>query len=61
MKRYDINALTPAELAELLTAAGGKEIDIEDITSDIAAGCPTNSDGTLSLTEYTSFLVKSGD
>ena len=61
MKRYDINALTAAELAELLTAAGGKEIDIEDITVDIAAGCPTNPDGTLSLLEYTAFLIKSGD
>lgn len=54
---FDPTALTPPNLAELLTKSGTKKITVADIKIDIAAGAPTNSDGTLNFVHYTAWLI----
>lgn len=54
----DPAALSAADLARLLGAAGGKAIDVEKIEADVSAGAPTNGDGTINLVHYTAWLVK---
>lgn len=49
-------ALTPRELAEMLTRAGA-DTTPDDIAADIAEGAPTNEDGTLHFTHYVAWLV----
>ncbi|HKQ48618.1 MAG TPA: hypothetical protein VJZ71_11155 [Phycisphaerae bacterium] len=52
------NALSIADAARLLSAAGGQLITAEMIQADIAAGAPVNGDGTLNLVHYTAWQVK---
>ena len=52
------NALTPANAARLLTRVGGQPVTVEMLQADIAAGAPTNADGTLNLVHYAAWLVK---
>ena len=57
-------SLTVAQVAKVLSAAGGRRITDEMINADIEAGAPTNYDGTINLIHYTAWLVKetsSGD
>jgi hypothetical protein len=49
-------ALTRAQLVKVLAAAGGKTT-AEDLEQDLAAGAPTNADGTLHLVHYTAWLA----
>jgi len=51
-------ALSLAEAGRLLSAAGGQRIDVEMLTADVAAGAPTNADGTLNLVHYAAWLVR---
>ena len=51
-------ALRPAELVKLLAKAGRKKITAARIASDLAAGAPTNRDGTIHLIHYTAWLAK---
>lgn len=51
-------ALPLADAARLLSAAGGQRIDVEMLDADIAAGAPTNGDGTLNLVHYAAWLVR---
>ncbi|MBW7905478.1 MAG: hypothetical protein LC135_03190 [Phycisphaerae bacterium] len=51
-------ALPLADAARLLSAAGGQRVDVEMINSDVAAGAPTNGDGTLNLVHYAAWLVR---
>ena len=58
MKRYDINALTPGDLAELLTAAGAESITAEEIEADISSGCPVDEENRINLFRYIEFLLR---
>jgi hypothetical protein len=51
-------ALPVADLARLLSAAGGARIEAEQIQADIDAGAPTNADGTVNLVHYAAWLVR---
>jgi hypothetical protein len=51
-------ALGVQDAARLLSAAGGQRITVEMIEADVAAGAPTNADGTINLVQYTAWLVK---
>jgi len=46
-----------ADLARLLTAAGGRRITEEMINADVAAGAPTNADGTINLVHFTAWGI----
>ena len=52
------NALALADAARLLSRAGGQPVTVELLEADIAAGAPTNGDGTLNLVHYAAWLVK---
>jgi len=51
-------ALPLADAARLLSAAGGQRVTVEMLEADVAAGAPTNPDGTISLVQYAAWLVK---
>ena len=51
-------ALTVADAARILTAAGGGAVTEEMIQTDIDAGAPTNADGTINLVHYTAWLAR---
>ncbi len=51
-------AIGPADLARLLSAAAGVQIDEDGIRDDIDAGAPVNPDGTLNLVHYAAWLVR---
>ena len=52
------SALTIAQVAQVLTAAGGRPVTIATIEADIADGAPTNANGTLNLVMYAAWLLK---
>ncbi|MDX1961607.1 MAG: hypothetical protein SFX18_00550 [Pirellulales bacterium] len=56
-ENLDPGRLTPAQLAQLLAKVAGQKVSPERITQDVAAGAPTNPDGTLHLVHYTAWLV----
>lgn len=51
-------AMSVADAARLLTAVGGQMVTVEMLAADVAAGAPTNADGTLNLVSYAAWLVK---
>jgi hypothetical protein len=51
-------ALTVAVAARLLSAAGGQAVTVDMIEADVAAGAPTNPDGTINLVHYAAWLVR---
>ncbi|MBK9126291.1 MAG: hypothetical protein IPM13_00610 [Phycisphaerales bacterium] len=51
-------ALPLADAARLLSAVGGQAVTVEMLEADVAAGAPTNADGTLNLVHYAAWLVK---
>ncbi|MBP9032305.1 MAG: hypothetical protein KBG29_00335 [Pseudomonadales bacterium] len=51
-------ALPVAEAARLLSAVGGQAVTVEMLEADVAAGAPTNADGTLNLVHYAAWLVR---
>lgn len=51
-------ALSLADAARLLSAVGGQAVTVEMLEADVAAGAPTNADGTLNLVHYAAWLVK---
>ncbi len=51
-------ALSPANAAKLLTRVGAAPVSEASLRDDIAAGAPTNADGTLNLVHYAAWLVK---
>ena len=53
-----LTALTVAQAAKVLSAAGGRRITEEMLRADIDAGAPINDDGTLNLVHYTAWLVR---
>jgi hypothetical protein len=50
--------LTLADAARLLSAAAGQAVAIEMLQADIAAGAPTNGDGTINLVHLAAWLVR---
>ncbi len=56
--RLSPTALSLADAAKLLTKAAGQSISVEMLETDIAAGAPTNADGTLNLVHYAAWLVR---
>jgi len=52
------SALSLADAARLLSAAGGHAVTLEQIRADIDVGAPTNGDGTINLVHYAAWLVK---
>jgi len=50
------NALTVADAARLLAKAG--RVTEAALRADLAAGAPTNPDGTINLIHYAAWLVK---
>ncbi|MCA9090818.1 MAG: hypothetical protein KDA90_19530 [Planctomycetaceae bacterium] len=49
-------ALPIADAAKLLSKAGARLIRVEQIEADVAAGAPTNDDGTINLVMYAAWL-----
>jgi hypothetical protein len=52
------SALTIDQAARVLSAVGQRLIAVETIEADIAAGAPTNTDGTINLVAYAAWLAK---
>ena len=62
--RMNPQALAIPDAARLLSALGVGAITEEMLRSDVAAGAPTNADGTFNLVHYAAWLLKemgSGD
>ena len=53
-----ITALTPAQAAKILAAAGSRRITEAMVRADIDAGAPANTDGTVNLVHYAAWLVR---
>jgi len=53
-----ITALTPAQAAKILAAAGNRRITEAMVRADLEAGAPTNADGTLNLVHYAAWLAR---
>ena len=53
-----ITALTPAQAAKILAAAGSRRITEAMVRADIEAGAPTNADGTVNLVHYAAWLAR---
>jgi len=51
-------ALSLADAARLLVKVGGPLITEAMLQADVAAGAPTNADGTINLVHYAAWLVK---
>jgi hypothetical protein len=51
-------ALRLADAAKLLTRVGGAAVSEAMLRDDIAAGAPTNADGSLNLVQYAAWLVQ---
>lgn len=58
MNKYDINELRIDDLVRFLKSVGSSSASREIIEADIAAGCPVNPDGTVSLLAYAAWLVR---
>jgi hypothetical protein len=54
----DSTALTPADVARLLSAAGGAAVPESLLRADLEVGAPANGDGTLNLVHYAAWLVR---
>lgn len=57
-KPLNPTGLPLADAAKLLSAASGIAVRVEQLEADVAAGAPTNPDGTLNLVHYAAWLVK---
>jgi len=54
----DPAALTLAQLAQLLAAAGQRPITEAMVAVDVEAGAPTNADGTINLLHYAAWMAR---
>ena len=52
------SALTVAEVAKLLSAAGGRKVTVEQVQADLEAGAPAGPGGTINLVHYTAWLLR---
>jgi len=51
-------SMTVADVARLLTRAGGHPVTTGMLEADLAAGAPANGDGTINLVHYCAWLVR---
>ena len=51
-------ALSVEDAAKVLTRVGGKPVTADMFQADIAAGAPTNPDGSINLVHYAAWLVR---
>lgn len=56
-EKLNPNALPIDAAVKLLSRLGGR-ITAEQLRTDIAAGAPTNADGTLNLVHYAAWLIR---
>ena len=49
-------ALSLADAARVLSTAGGQRVTIEMLEEDVAAGAPTNADGSINLLHYAAWV-----
>jgi len=54
----EFSRLSLHELARLLTEAAGQRVTVAALKADVAAGAPTNPDGTVNLVHYVAWLLK---
>ena len=57
-ERLNPAALTPAEAARLLSAAGGRPVGAEVVQAAVDAGAPVLADGRINLVELMAWLEK---
>ena len=55
--KLDPTALTLPDAVRLLTAVGQSGVTVEMLEADIAAGAPTNPNGTINLVTYTAWML----
>jgi len=55
---HSVTALTVAQAAKVLSAAGGRRITEQMLLADIDAGALVNADGTINLVHYTAWLLR---
>ncbi len=53
-----LTALSVADLITVLRRSGGEKVTEACVREDIAAGAPTNADGTINLIHYVAWLNK---
>lgn len=51
-------AISPEDLARVLTAAGWKPVTVEMIEADLDDGAPQNADGTMNMVHYAAWLIR---
>jgi hypothetical protein len=54
----NLTALPVDQVAKLLRHAGSERLSEDAIRADIAAGAPTNADGSMNLVVYGAWLVR---
>ena len=52
------SALTIEQVAQILSAAGGRPVSVAMVESDLDAGAPKNANGTINLVMYAAWLLK---
>lgn len=60
MAQLDPARLAPADVAAVLSKAGGKVTESQ-VRQDLAEGAPANADGTIHLIHYAAWLVSLAD
>ena len=56
-EKFDPQRLAVAQLARVLTAAGGRKVTAAEINQDLADGAPRNPDGSIHVVHFTAWLV----
>jgi len=56
--RLNPGAVSVTDLARLLTRLYGERVTEDMIRADIAAGAPTNADGTINIVRYAAWLLR---
>jgi len=51
-------ALSPEDVARILSASGRKPVTVEMVRDDIDDGAPVNPDGTINLVQYAAWIVR---
>lgn len=57
-ERVDLNAISPSDLARLMSAITRSQITEAMLRSDIEAGAPVRDDGKINLLHYLAWLLR---
>jgi hypothetical protein len=57
-EQLDPMAMSPEDLARVLTAGGWKPVTAEMIRADLDDGAPQNADGTINVVHYAAWHVR---